>query len=59
MSAVKSVVAVVALLATAIVARNDDLFNYGMDTIDNNFGQPEWGDVTCSDLDECVSFLSF
>ena len=51
--------AAVLAAARGVSARNDDLFNYGFDTFDDeegeSFGQPEWDEVTCSDLDECVS----
>lgn len=50
----------VLLAIQGVVANNDDLFNYGMDTFDDDegesFGQPEWDEVSCDDLDECVSF---
>lgn len=48
----------------AIEGRNDDVFSYGNEnTIDygpngsgvRSFGQPNWGDVTCSDRNTCVS----
>lgn len=42
---------------------NDDLFNYGNDNIvedgDRSYGQPDWGDVTCSDIEDCVRLISF
>lgn len=48
-----------ALLFTSVTGRNDDLFNYGSDTQTEggreSFGQPDWMDVTCSDIEECVS----
>jgi len=51
-----------AIFADESSANNSDVFNYGMDRIkeDNgptSYGQDRWEDVTCDDLDECVSFL--
>lgn len=40
-------------------ANNDDLFNYGMGSSeengDNSYGQNRWNRVSCDDLGECVS----
>ena len=48
------------LLTLEVVrGNNSDLFNYGMADINENgvtsYGQESWGDVSCSDLDNCVS----
>jgi len=44
------------------LANNDDLFNYGMGTIEENgddsYGQNRWDKVDCDDLGECVSSSS-
>ncbi len=51
---------VLSLLTLQVVqGNNSDLFNYGSVDITENgvtsFGQENWGDVSCSDFDSCVS----
>lgn len=55
---------VAGFLVVSAEGRNDDVFNYGdSNTVevgpDNNgvrsFGQSNWQDVTCSDINSCVS----
>jgi hypothetical protein len=49
----------VAVFVKSVVGRDDDIFNYGSQTVTRDgrmsFGQPEWKDVTCSTIDTCVS----
>jgi hypothetical protein len=56
------VAALAAFVALATVnANNKDLFNYDYpnDSVPGgggtDYGQPDWGKVTCDDLDVCVS----
>mgnify|MGYP003471183696 CR=1 FL=1 len=41
-----------------VAGRNDDLFNYGPNYVDedgaNSFGQPDWEDVSCDNINTCV-----
>ena len=41
-------------------ADNDDKFNYGMESFEENgddcYGQEDWDQVDCDDLGECVRF---
>lgn len=58
-AALMTAMAVVVWFAPTALARNDDLFHYGRDTFEDdqgrrNFGQPDWSDVTCDDLETCV-----
>lgn len=47
-----------AVFAAKSGANNSDLFNYGMETFDDNgdrsYGQEDWDGVDCDDLGECV-----
>ena len=46
------------LLLAAAEANNHDLFNYGFSDNDidggTDFGQQNWGEVSCDDLETCV-----
>jgi len=51
-----------AIFAVESSANNSDVFNYGMETLreddrPRSYGQDQWDEVTCDDLDECVSLL--
>lgn len=50
------------VLATA-QANNNDRFNYGFSDVDisggTDYGQQNWGDVSCDDLQVCVSYSMY
>ncbi|GKY98443.1 hypothetical protein MPSEU_000801800 [Mayamaea pseudoterrestris] len=54
------IIFVVASLAVSIEANNNDLFYYGFSDVDieggTAYGQQNWGDVTCDNLEECSGY---